>query len=175
MRILTNCLLLFGVFSFSKPIKSPEMPHLEPLKEKVVLDTTRTVINDLHILHPAFRNKVITLLYECKKKGITLKVVETYRTYERQDKMKRIKRSMLSGGHSKHQHYLAVDLVPIINGKAQWHNKKLWNVVIKEAEKLDLVCGGKWKMRDYNHFEYKVKLDSIHTIPIPDTVIIPLE
>src|SRR5687768_1617117 len=59
-------------------------------------------VNDLEILHPTFRNKVIRLLHECSKQGIKLQIVETYRTPERQNELRRRGFSMLHGGKSKH-------------------------------------------------------------------------
>lgn len=133
------------------------------------------MVRELYILHPAFRNKVIKLIYECKKQGIDLRIVETYRTPERQNYLKKKRRTMLSGGYSKHQHFMAIDVVPIIKGKMIWHNYKLWNKIGKIGIEQGLLWGGKWqKFRDYPHFELPIPIDSIATIPIPDTVLIPL-
>lgn len=135
----------------------------------------RKIINDLHILHPAFRNKVVMLLYECKKEGIDLKIVETYRTHERQDALKRRKLTRLSGGCSKHQHFLAIDVVPVVNKLPRWHNKELWAKIGKIGEAQGLKWGGRWKrLYDPGHFEYPISIKEIDNIPIPDTVIVPL-
>lgn len=179
---MLNFILVFILFSFSREIPPPPITKAPEIKRVFRPDSTilavkdnKKIINDLHILHPAFRNKVITLIYECKKQGITLKIVETYRTPERQDFLKVKKRTMLSGGCSKHQHFMAIDIVPIVNGKAQWHNKKLWDVINKEAKKLGLIHGGDWrKFKDFPHLEYPIHIDSIKNVVVPDTVIIPL-
>lgn len=132
-------------------------------------------ISDLSILHPTFRNKVVKLLYECKKQGIELKIVETYRTPERQNLLKSQGYSMLSGGRSKHQHKIAVDVVPVVNGIMIWDDLKLWKKIGKIGKKQGLIWGGDWKrFRDYPHFEYPCSIDEVDFLPLPDTVYIPL-
>lgn len=154
-------------------------------KKNVIIDSVqviyapevdnRKIVNDLHILHPAFRNKVVMLLYECKKEGIDLKIVETYRTHERQDALKRKKLTNLSGGCSKHQHFLAIDVVPIVNKLPRWYDDTLWVKIGRIGEAQGLRWGGRWKkLKDNGHFEYPVSIQEIENIPIPDTVIIPL-
>lgn len=171
------------ILLFSNSAKMEEKEKIEVKKEDIVkikpnlaeLENYEGNINDLHILHPAFRNKVITLIYECKKRGIELKVIETYRSHKRQNKFKRRGSTMLSGGYSKHQHFLAIDLAPVNkNGKIMWNNKKLWKIIGKIGKEQGLIWGGSWKMRDYNHFEYNCSINEVNNIPIPDTVLIPL-
>jgi hypothetical protein len=163
------------------PIKDSYTPKAKIInKDSVFLSTLdpsnkKHLIKELHILHPAFRNKVIKLLYECKKQGIDLRIVETYRTPERQNHLKRRQLTMLSGGYSKHQHFIAIDIVPVINGKYQWHNYKLWNRIGKIGTDLGLTWGGNWRIfKDWGHFELPIPIDSIKYIPVPDTVFIPL-
>jgi hypothetical protein len=171
------------IFSFSKeitPIKEI-IPHKAKINKDSLfissLDTLnhKVMVRELYILHPTFRNKVIKMLYECKKQGIDLRIVETYRTPVRQNYLKHKRRSMLSGGYSKHQHFIAIDVVPVINGKYQWHNYKLWNKVGEIGMKQGLHWGGLWKkFPDRPHFELPIPVDSIKYIPLPDTVLIPL-
>lgn len=176
MRAIFNgiFIMLIFLFSNSNEANAPEVKKT-PTKVYVPMDTIpkKEIINDLHILHPTFRNKVIKLLYECKKQGIQLHVIETYRAPERQNKVKRRGFSKLKGGQSKHQYYIAVDVVPIVNGRMQWFNYKLWRKIGKEGEKLGLIWGGRWRMRDYPHFEYPVSITEVETIPLPDTILIP--
>lgn len=179
MRALINCIIVAILFSHigeTPPVieRGIEKPISHPIP-RIENDVDNKIVRELHILHPTFRNRVVMLIHECRKQGIELMVVETYRSPERQDVMKRRKLSGLSGGYSKHQHYLAVDVVPIVNGKTTWHNKYLWKRIGQIGESQGLRWGGRWKsLRDYCHFEYPVPIDSIHTIPIPDTVIVPL-
>jgi D-alanyl-D-alanine carboxypeptidase len=115
------------------------------------------MIADVHALHPYFRDKINALIQNCKKKGITLVVVESFRTRAKQAEYfgmgKKYTRSI--GGRSKHQYGLACDLVPIVNGKPEWDNKVLWRKIGVEGEKLGLRWGGRWRVPyDPAHFEW---------------------
>ena len=115
------------------------------------------MIADLTALHPYFRDKIIQLIQTCRKKGIELRVVESYRTRAKQAEYytmgKKYTRSQ--GGKSKHQYGLAVDLVPIVNGEAQWENKALWKKIGVVGESLGLRWGGRWRsIYDPAHFEW---------------------
>lgn len=172
-------------FSYNTPIEPVEEITMDSLyledEEEIIeednsyIDDEYRVVNDLSILHPAFRNKVVKMLYECKKQGIELKVVETYRTPERQNLLKSRGYSMLNGGRSKHQHKIAVDVVPIVDGIMVWDDYKLWKKIGKIGKKQGLIWGGDWKrFRDYPHFEYPCSIDEVEFLPLPDTVYIPL-
>lgn len=178
MKYLLNAILLVLFFQNSAeappPTKVEEFVIYMPPAEEEINKELQT-IKDLSLLHPAFRNKVIKLLYEAKKQGIELEVVETYRNPERQDYLRAQGFSMLHGGKSKHQHYIAVDVVPIKFGWYMWHDKELWAKVGKIGEAQGLFWGGRWKrFRDYPHFEYKISIDSVDFIPLPDTILVPL-
>jgi hypothetical protein len=115
------------------------------------------MITDLNALHPYFRDKVIELIARCKAKGIELAVVETYRTHTKQAEYKTMGKKYTSSGagKSKHQYGLAVDVVPIVNGKAQWANLALWRKIGVTGERLGLRWGGRWRHPfDPGHFEW---------------------
>jgi hypothetical protein len=121
------------------------------------------MITDLNSLHPYFRDRIIELIARCKAKGIELAVVEGYRTRAKQSEYQSMgKKYTRSGaGKSKHQYGLAVDVVPIVNGKAQWHNKALWLKVGVVGERLGLRWGGRWrKLYDPGHFEWTGGLEA---------------
>ena len=123
------------------------------------------MITDLKALHPYFRDKIGQLIANCKKIGIEVSVVESFRTKSKQAEYfgmgKKYTRS--SGGKSKHQYGLACDLVPIVNGTAQWDDKKLWKRIGMEGEKLGLRWGGRWRsIYDPAHFEWTGGLTSTH-------------
>ena len=126
---------------------------------------TLSMITDLNALHPYFRDKVKQLIIQCEKKGIQLAVVETFRTHAKQNEYKSMgkKYTNTPGGRSKHQYGLAVDVVPIVNGKPVWNNSVLWRKVGATGEKLGLRWGGRWK-RPYDpaHFEWTGGLTSVH-------------
>lgn len=124
-----------------------------------------TMITDLNALHPYFRDRIKTLIETCNAQGITLGVVESYRTHAKQNEYKVMgKKYTNSGaGKSKHQYGLAVDVVPLVNGVAVWDNKELWKRVGVEGEKLGLRWGGRWrKPYDPGHFEWTGGLTSSH-------------
>jgi hypothetical protein len=124
-----------------------------------------SMINDLDALHPFFRDKINALILECKAKGIHLAVVETYRTHAKQNEYRFMGRKYTNstGGKSKHQYGLAVDLVPIVDSVAVWDNVALWRKVGVTGEKLGLRWGGRWKKPyDPGHFEWTGGLTSIH-------------
>lgn len=115
------------------------------------------MITSLEALHPYFRDKVIELIERARSKGIELAVVETYRTRAKQLEYKSMgkKYTRTGAGASKHQYGLAVDLVPVVNGEPQWHNRALWYKVGVMGEKLGLRWGGRWRRPyDPGHFEW---------------------
>jgi hypothetical protein len=115
------------------------------------------MIVDLNALHPYFRDKIIELIAICKSKGIELAVVETYRTVAKQNEYKGLGKiyTRTSGGRSKHQYGLAIDVVPIVNSEAQWENIALWKKIGVVGEKLGLRWGGRWRHPfDPGHFEW---------------------
>jgi peptidoglycan L-alanyl-D-glutamate endopeptidase CwlK len=124
-----------------------------------------SMINDLDALHPFFRDKIRALIAECKAKGINLAVVETYRTHAKQNEYRFMGRKYTNstGGKSKHQYGLAVDLVPIVDSAAVWDNIVLWRKIGVVGEKLGLRWGGRWKKPyDPGHFEWTGGLTSTH-------------
>jgi hypothetical protein len=115
------------------------------------------MICDLSALHPFFRDKVLELISICRSKGIELAVVETYRTVAKQNEYKQLGKiyTRSAGGRSKHQYGLAVDVVPVIDSVASWHNEAVWKKVGLVGEKLGLRWGGRWRHPyDPGHFEW---------------------
>ncbi len=115
------------------------------------------MICDLSALHPYFRDKVIELISICKSKGIELAVVETYRTVAKQNEYKRLGKiyTRSTGGRSKHQYGLAVDVVPVLDSVPSWHNEVVWKKIGAVGEKLGLRWGGRWRHPyDPGHFEW---------------------
>jgi hypothetical protein len=115
------------------------------------------MITDLNALHPFFRDRVIELVNACKRKGIELAIVETYRTPSKQREYKTMGRNYTNSGagKSKHQYGLAIDVVPIVNSVAVWDNAALWRKIGVTGEKLGLRWGGRWRRPyDPGHFEW---------------------
>jgi hypothetical protein len=115
------------------------------------------MIADLHSLHPYFRDRVLELIKACKAQGIELAVVESFRTHAKQSEYFGMGRKYTrsKGGKSKHQYGLAVDVVPVVRGVAQWDDVRLWKRVGVIGERLGLRWGGRWKAPyDPAHFEW---------------------
>lgn len=115
------------------------------------------MIADLQSLHPYFRDKVTELIEACRKQGIELAVVESFRTHAKQQEYFGMGRKYTrsKGGKSKHQYGLAVDLVPIVDSVAVWDNITLWRKIGVAGEKLGLRWGGRWRAPyDPAHFEW---------------------
>jgi hypothetical protein len=122
------------------------------------------MIADVDALHPYFRDKIQMLISMCKAKGIELAFVETYRTPAKQAEYKNMGRKYTrsGAGKSKHQYGLAVDVVPIVNGEAQWHNLALWKKIGTTGERLGLRWGGRWRYPfDPGHFEWTGGLSTV--------------
>lgn len=122
------------------------------------------MITDLQALHPYFRDKIIQLIENCKTKGIEISVVESFRTRAKQAEYFGMGRKYTrsAGGKSKHQYGLACDVVPIVDGSAQWDDKVLWRRVGMEGEKLGLRWGGRWRNPyDPAHFEWTGGLTTV--------------
>lgn len=123
------------------------------------------MIADLNALHPFFRDRIIELINICKRKGIELAIVETYRTHAKQHEYKTMGKKYTSSGagRSKHQYGLAVDVVPIVDAVAVWDNVALWRRIGLIGEKLGLQWGGRWRRPyDPGHFEWTGGLTSAH-------------
>lgn len=115
------------------------------------------MIADLQSLHPYFRDKIIELIQVCKASGINLTVVESYRTYAKQDEYFGMgkKYTRTPAGISRHQYGLAVDLVPVVHNEAVWDNERLWRKIGAAGERLGLRWGGRWHTPyDPAHFEW---------------------
>lgn len=88
----------------------------------------------------------------CKKVGIDVIVTSTYRDFESQDSLYAQGRTKpgkkvtnAKGGESFHNFRCAFDFVPIVNGKAQWDDSKLFTKCGEIAESVGLEWAGRWK------------------------------
>lgn len=134
----------------------------------------------LQKLKPEFKILVERFIENCRDAGIDVLIYNTYRKKEEQyalylqgraplevvnNARKKVGMPPISGKENKvvtmlkdspHCHGLAVDFVPLIDGKAVWNNYALWNKCGKIAESLGLEWGGSWKdFPDYPHLQMK--------------------
>lgn len=98
-------------------------------------------INDINLLEPVMRAKVLKIIDEAKALGLKLKVYETYRSQKRQTQL-------YNEGHSSlkkvgvHHYGLACDLVRDWPGDP-WDGD--FTILGQRAQKHHLVWGGLWK------------------------------
>lgn len=166
------CLLLFCFI--------PSLTGREVFSEGILLPITsepvKSIQNDLVLLDPTFRNRVIRLIANCSKGGYQIVPYETVRNITRQDSIfnKKPRRTNLRGGESKHQYGLAIDFV--VNNKKM--KRSDWLLIGREGEKLGLRWGGRWKRPyDPGHFEWPMSQREMMAGVKPlrsDTVLIPI-
>ena len=74
-------------------------------------------IDDINLLEPVLRDKVIKIVAEAKALGLKLMVFETYRSQQRQEELFKKRKTRLKEV-GVHHYGLACDLVKDINGKS---------------------------------------------------------
>lgn len=111
-------------------------------------------------LDTEFQEVVLTFFQECSEAGIKLQTVRTYSDFEYQDKLYTQGRTApgdvvtkAKGGQSLHNWRLAIDVVPIVDGKAVWKDMALWDKIGAIGTKLGMVWGGTFG--DKPHFQKK--------------------
>jgi peptidoglycan L-alanyl-D-glutamate endopeptidase CwlK len=121
-------------------------------------------------LHPLMQPLVVDFLARVAFEGIDLLVTCTYRSDEEQAKLYAIGRTKAGRrvtnappGRSMHNFRfngkpasLAVDVVPLANGKPVWNAADpAWQKVGKIGEVAGLEWAGRWKrFREYPHFQH---------------------
>jgi peptidoglycan L-alanyl-D-glutamate endopeptidase CwlK len=114
-------------------------------------------------LLPPARSRVDAFLASCKENGIDLLVTSTYRDIESQNALYAQGRTTpgnivtnAKGGQSFHNFRCAVDVVPLVNGKAVWDGKDpIWAKVGELGKAAGLEWAGEWKtFKELAHFQY---------------------
>lgn len=108
-------------------------------------------INDLH---PKVSALCTQFIIECDMWGIDVIITSTYRDAESQNALYAQGRTTAGkkvtnakGGQSFHNYRVAFDFVPIVGGKAQWNDAKLFEKCGVIGESLGLEWAGRWKGR----------------------------
>jgi len=122
---------------------------------------------DINTLHPRVKKMALDFIHECGKYGIDLIVTSTYRDIESQNELYAHGRTLpgnkvtnAKGGESFHNYKLALDVVPLRNGKCVWGTDgldgALWERVGKCGEAVGLSWSGRWtgKMKETCHFQF---------------------
>lgn len=113
-------------------------------------------------LHPKVAAMCRDFLARCKAAGIDVLITSTYRDNESQAALYAQGRTApgkvvtnAHPGQSWHNWRVAFDFVPIVNGKAQWNDAKLFTRCGEIAEAAGLEWAGRWvKFKEMAHCQY---------------------
>lgn len=116
--------------------------------------------NKIQTLHPAVRDKAREFISLAEKEGINLRVTSALRTWDEQAALYAQGRTSPGSivtnakpGESFHNYGTAFDVVPIVNGSADWDSKE-WNRIGILGKSLGFKWGGDFtSINDRPHFE----------------------
>jgi len=117
---------------------------------------------DINELHPKVKKLCQDFIEACKAKGITIKIISTYRDNSYQQAIYNVGRTKpgkritdAKPGYSFHNYRLAFDFLPTRNGVYDWNDVHLFEECGKIGESLGLVWGGNFKkLKDLDHLQY---------------------
>ncbi|WP_341667146.1 M15 family metallopeptidase [Alcaligenes sp. SDU_A2] len=118
---------------------------------------------DWDLLDAEFRHRLL-LIYQIMREehGYEMVLLEGYRSPERQEKLAAMGTHVTQARafQSYHQFGLAADSAFLRNGKIVITEKDPWamrgyELYGETAEKVGLTWGGRWKMMDFGHVEYR--------------------
>lgn len=117
--------------------------------------TSTEIVNDLDLLEPVTRHKVLAIVAAAREQGLELMGFETYRSKQRQEQLfeQGVTKLKAVGVH----HFgLACDLVRSVNGRPSWAGD--FSLLGRLAHEQGLIWGGDWGRPDQpNDF-----LDVVH-------------
>jgi peptidoglycan L-alanyl-D-glutamate endopeptidase CwlK len=106
---------------------------------------------DIDDLLPRTAEKCRAFVKRCAEAGIKVVITSTYRDIESQNALYAIGRTApgrkvtnVKGGDSFHNHRVAFDFVPVVNGDAVWDDDDLWDRCGAIAIECGLEWGGTW-------------------------------
>lgn len=125
---------------------------------------------DISLLHPDLQPLCKQWQAKCTELGIHTIIIQTYRSIAEQDALYAQGRTKpgkivtkAKGGQSKHNFTLddgtpaskAFDFaIEDKNGQLNWNpDSQDWQVACAWGEKLGLIWGGNWSIKDYDHME----------------------
>ena len=120
-------------------------------------------MRDINLLHPKLQQIVPLLIRDCKIHGIDIIITQTLRSKAEQDALYAKGRTAPGAIVTKakypwslHCWGVALDFVPLVNGKADYSNIGLFERVGKIGESLGLEWGGRWtSFVDRPHFQLR--------------------
>ena len=113
-------------------------------------------------LAPPAKQRAEAFIDAAKAKGIDLLVTSTYRDHESQTALYNQGRTTpgkvvtnAKAGQSWHNHRCALDVVPLVNGKAIWNDNVVWMQIGEIGVACGLEWAGNWKtFKEFPHFQY---------------------
>ena len=113
-------------------------------------------------LAPSVKQRAEAFIAAAKAKGIDLLVTSTYRDSESQDALYAQGRTTpgnivtrAKAGQSWHNWRCALDVVPLVNGKAIWDDQAMWKQVGEIGKSCGLEWAGDWvTFKEFPHFQY---------------------
>lgn len=135
------------------------------IKRKSIMEYTQGKVWDvlsetrINTLHPKVRDKAREFINKAEKQNIKLRVASAYRSYAEQNDLYAQGRTKAGkivtyakGGQSSHNFGTAIDVVPIVNGKADYNTD--WNKIATIGKSVGFAWGGDWtSFVDKPHFE----------------------
>ena len=117
---------------------------------------------NLDDLAPPVKQRAEAFIAAAKAKGIDLLVTSTYRDNESQDALYAQGRTTpgnivtrAKAGQSWHNWRCALDVVPLVNGKAIWDDQAMWKQVGEIGKSCGLEWAGDWvTFKEFPHFQY---------------------
>jgi peptidoglycan L-alanyl-D-glutamate endopeptidase CwlK len=117
---------------------------------------------NLDDLAPPAKQRAEAFIAAAKAKGIDLLVTSTYRDNESQNALYAQGRTApgaivtrAKAGQSWHNWRCALDVVPLVNGKAIWDDQAVWKQVGEIGKSCGLEWAGDWKtFKEFPHFQY---------------------
>jgi peptidoglycan LD-endopeptidase CwlK len=132
-----------------------EVEQLRPL--------IQTASRNWQLLDPAFTQRLLLVFKIMREQhGYEMVILEGYRSPERQNDLARMGSSVTNAKafQSYHQYGLAADSAFLLNGKLVISEKDAWAMkgyalYGQVSESVGLHWGGRWKMLDFGHIEWR--------------------
>jgi len=113
-------------------------------------------------LAPPVKQRAQAFVEAAKTNGIDLLITSTYRDSESQNALYAQGRTTpgnivtrAQAGQSWHNYRCALDVVPLVNGKAVWDDQTIWKQVGEIGKACGLEWAGDWKdFKEFPHFQY---------------------
>ena len=117
---------------------------------------------NLDDLAPPVKQRAEAFIAAAKARNIDLLVTSTYRDNESQDALYAQGRTApgnivtrAKAGQSWHNWRCALDVVPLVNGKAIWDDQAMWKQVGEIGKSCGLEWAGDWvTFKEFPHFQY---------------------